>query len=93
VVTASGSRYVTVAGEVVRPGRYALDEETTVTAVVSSAGGLTRFGSSRVTVNRRHSASGQAQSLQADLDGIEKGREPDLVLLPDDQVEVKRRRR
>jgi polysaccharide export outer membrane protein len=92
VVTASASRYVTVAGEVVRPGPYALEEETTVTAVVSSAGGLTRFGNHRVTVSRHNPASGQVQILQADLDGIDKGREPDLVLLPDDRVEVKRRR-
>jgi polysaccharide export outer membrane protein len=93
VVTASASRYVTVAGEVVRPGRYALEEETTVTTVVSWAGGLTRFGYHRVMVSRRNPASGQVQILQADLDAIGKGREPDLVLLPDDQVEVKKRRR
>jgi polysaccharide export outer membrane protein len=92
VVTASVSRYVTVAGEVVRPGRYALEEETTVTRVVFRAGGLTRFGNHRVTVRRRNPASGQVQILQADVDAIDKGREPDLVLLPDDQVEVKRRR-
>jgi polysaccharide biosynthesis/export protein len=91
VVTASVSRYVTVTGEVVRPGRYALEGETTVTAVLSSAGGLTRFGNRQVTVSRRDPASGQLQVLQADLEAIEKGRAPDLVLLPDDRIEVKKR--
>jgi polysaccharide export outer membrane protein len=93
VVTASVARYVTVAGEVVRPGRYALEEGTTVTALVSSAGGLTRFGNHRVTVSRRNPASGQVETLPADVDAIAQGREPDLVLLPDDRVEVKKGRR
>jgi polysaccharide export outer membrane protein len=92
VVTASVSRYVTVVGEVIRPGRYAVEEGTTVTTVVSSAGGLTRLGNHRVTVSRRNAAGGQVQILQADVDAIGKGREPDLILLPDDQVEVKKRR-
>lgn len=93
VVTASVARYVTVAGEVVRPGRYVLEEETTVTTVVSRAGGLTRLGDHRVTVSRRNPAGSHVQILQADVDAIGKGREPDVVLLPDDQVEVRKRRR
>ena len=93
VVTASVGRYVTVAGEVVRPGRFPLEEGTTVSMVVSAAGGLTRFGNHRVTVGRRNPASAQVEILQADLDAIGKGREPDLVLLPDDRVEVKKGRR
>ncbi len=92
VVTAPVGRYVTVAGEVVRSGRYALEEETTVTSVVSRAGGLTRFGDHRVVVTRRNPANGHVQILEADVDAIDKGREPDLVLLPDDRVEVKKRR-
>ena len=91
VVTAAAGCYVTVIGAVVRPGRYALEGEATVTAAVSTAGGLTRFGSRRVKVNRRDPASGQVHILQADLEAIEKGRERDLVLLPEDQVEVKAR--
>jgi polysaccharide export outer membrane protein len=91
VVTASVGQYVTVTGDVVRPGRYSLEKDTTVTALVSSAGGLRRLGSRRVKVSRRDPASGRVHVLQADLDAIEKGREPDLMLLPDDQVEVKGR--
>jgi polysaccharide export outer membrane protein len=91
VVTASVIRYVTVTGAVVRPGRYALEGETTVTAVLSSAGGLIRFRDRRVQVSRRDPASGQVQVLQADLEAIEKGREPDIVLLPDDEIDFRGR--
>ena len=54
-------------------------------------GGLTRSGSHRVKVSRRAPTSGPVQILQEDLQAIEKGHEPDLVLLPDDQIEVKAR--
>jgi polysaccharide export outer membrane protein len=91
VVTASAGRFVTVKGAVVRPGRYLLAGEVTVTAAISHAGGTTRSGIRRVSVSRRDPASGQVQLLQADLEAIEKGREPDLLLLPDDQIDVKAR--
>jgi polysaccharide export outer membrane protein len=91
VVTAAIARYVTVTGQVLHPGRYALEGEATVTSVLSSAGGLTRFGDRRLSVHRRDPTSGQVQVLRANLEAIEKGREPDLVLLPDDRIEVKAR--
>ncbi len=91
VVTASLGRYVTVTGQVLHPGRYALEGETTVTSVLSSAGGLSRFARRRVEVSRRDPTSGRLQVLHADLEAIEKGRDPDLVLLPDDRIEVKAR--
>jgi len=92
VVTVSAGSYVTVRGAVVRPGRYALEGEATVSAVISAAGGVVApLGRRRVSVSRREPSSGHVQVLHADLDAIEKGREPDLVLLPDDQVEVQAR--
>ncbi len=91
IVTASVGRYVTVSGQVIHPGRYALEGEATVTSVLSSAGGLTRLGNRRVNVSRRDPMSGQLQVLHADLQAIEKGRTPDLILLPDDRIEVKAR--
>jgi polysaccharide export outer membrane protein len=91
VVTASATEYVIVSGAVARPGRYALRGETTVSMAVSSAGGLTRLGRRRVKVSRRDPATGEVRSLPADLEAIEKGREPDLTLRPDDHVEVEAR--
>jgi polysaccharide biosynthesis/export protein len=90
VITAALQRYVTVAGAVVRPGRYALDTGMTVSRVISSAGGTT--GSRKVTVQRQDPSTGITQSLDVDLKDVEAGREPDLELLPDDAVSVKGRR-
>src|SRR5207249_9937087 len=59
VVTASLGRYVTLAGEVVHPGRYTLEGETTLSAILSSAGGFTRLASRRVKVSRRAPTGGQ----------------------------------
>ena len=91
IVTVAAASYVTVTGAVVHPGRYPLEGETTVSAAVSSAGGPTHSGVRQVRVNRRDPVNGQVQVLQTDLKAIEKGQEPDLVLLPDDQIEVKAR--
>ncbi|HKC12590.1 MAG TPA: SLBB domain-containing protein [Vicinamibacteria bacterium] len=91
IVTAALARYVTVTGEVLHPGRYPLEGEATLRAILSAAGGLTRLASRRVKVDRRDPASTQVRVLQADLEAIEKGRAPDLVLLADDHVEVRAR--
>jgi protein involved in polysaccharide export with SLBB domain len=92
VVTVAAQEYVTVKGEVRRPGRYPLRGETTVTAAVSTAGGRTRLAGRHVRVDRRDPATGEVETLQADLEAIEGGREQDLLLLPDDSVEVEPRR-
>jgi len=92
VVTASLQRYVTVAGAVARPGRYALDERLTVSRVISTAGGPTRSGGRKATVQRQDPQTGTTQTLEVDLKAVESGREPDVELLPDDAVSVKGRR-
>ena len=51
--------FVTVDGEVNRPGRYAIESDLTVTGAVSLAGGFTRFGSSDVKVRRTDPQTGQ----------------------------------
>jgi polysaccharide biosynthesis/export protein len=89
VVTAALQRYVTVAGAVARPGRYALDTGMTVSRVVSSAGGT---AARKVTVQRQDPSTGITQNLEVDLKNVESGREPDVELLPDDAVSVKGRR-
>lgn len=91
VVTALVQRYVTVAGAVARPGRYALEGGLTVSRVISTAGGP-KGGGRRATVQRQDPQTGLTQHLEVDLKAVEAGSEPDVELLPDDAVSVKGRR-
>jgi polysaccharide biosynthesis/export protein len=90
-VTASPKYYVTVEGEVIRPGRYVLESDLTVSGALSLAGGPTRFGSSRVRVRRLDPATGQARIIEVDLKDVRKGKAEDLPLQANDVVSVSRR--
>jgi polysaccharide export outer membrane protein len=91
VITASPKYYVTVEGEVVRPGRYVLDTALTVSGAISSAGGLTRFGKQRVDVRRIDPATGIVQVFEVDLKAVRKGKKPDPPLQANDTISVSRR--
>jgi polysaccharide export outer membrane protein len=91
LITALPKYYVTVEGEIVRPGRYPIEGELTITGAISTAGGLTRFGSSNLKVRRVDPETGQTRILDVDLKAVRKGKEPDLVLLSNDVVSVPRR--
>ncbi len=62
IITASPKYFVTVDGEVNRPGRYAIESDLTVTGAISLAGGLTRFGSNTVKVRRRDAQTRQGRA-------------------------------
>lgn len=91
VITALPRFYVTVEGEVTRPGRYVLDGDLTVTGAISTAGGLTRYGKNDVQVRRVDDETGKTTIIQVDLKDVRKGKKPDLPLLPNDVVTVPRR--
>jgi polysaccharide export outer membrane protein len=91
IVTALPRSYVTVEGEVQRPGRYAIEGELTVTGAVSIAGGLTRFGSSDVKLRRIDPATGKVTVTEVDLKAIRNGKKPDPAVAPNDVVTVPRR--
>lgn len=91
VVTASPKYYVTVEGEVARPGRYVLENDLTVSGAISTAGGLTRYGSSDVKVRRVDPQTGSTRILEVKLKDVRKGKQPDLPLLPNDVISVSRR--
>jgi polysaccharide export outer membrane protein len=80
-----------VEGEIVRPGRYPIEGELTVTGAISTAGGLTRFGSNNLRVRRVDPTTGQTKILEVDLKAVRNGKQPDLVLLSNDVVSVPRR--
>jgi polysaccharide export outer membrane protein len=91
IVTAFPKAFVTVDGEVNRPGRYAIESDLTVTGAVSLAGGLTRFGSHSVKVRRTDAQTGKVTLLEVDLKDVRNGKKPDVRLLPNDVISVSRR--
>jgi protein involved in polysaccharide export with SLBB domain len=91
IITASPKYHVTVEGEVMRPNRYVLESDLTVSGAVSSAGGLTRFGSQDVKVRRVDPQTGRTTILEVDLKDIRRGKAEDPPLWPNDVVSVSRR--
>ena len=91
IITSLPKFYVTVEGEVVRPGRYVLDGDLTVTGAISTAGGLTRYGKNGIQVRRVDGQTGKTTIIEVDLKDVRKGKKPDLPLLPNDVVTVPRR--
>jgi polysaccharide export outer membrane protein len=91
IITALPKSFVTVDGEVNRPGRYPIEADLTVTGAVSLAGGLTRFGSNDVKVRRTDPETGKVTLLEVDLKDVRNGKKPDVPLLPNDVLSVSRR--
>jgi polysaccharide export outer membrane protein len=91
IITAFPKAYVTVDGEVNRPGRYAIEADLTVTGAVSLAGGRTRFGSNGVKVRRTDPQTGKVTILKVNLKDVRNGKKPDVPLLPNDVISVSRR--
>jgi polysaccharide export outer membrane protein len=91
IITALPKAFVTVDGEVNRPGRYAIEADLTVTGAISLAGGLTRFGSNGVKVRRTDPRDGKVTILEVDLKDVRNGKKPDVPLLPNDVISVSRR--
>jgi polysaccharide biosynthesis/export protein len=91
IITALPKAFVTVDGEVNKPGRYAIESDLTVTGAVSLAGGLTRFGSSGVKVRRIDPQSAKVSIIEVDLKDVRNGKKPDVPLLPNDVISVSRR--
>jgi polysaccharide export outer membrane protein len=92
VITARARQYVVVSGEVERPGRYPLDEGMTVTKALEAAGGLTRFGNPRVSLERASVTEGEPRKIEVDTRAVRSGESPDPVLRPDDTLSVRARR-
>jgi polysaccharide export outer membrane protein len=91
LITAVQKYYVTVEGEVNKPGRYPIEGDLTLSGAISTAGGLTRFGSNDVKVRRVDSQSGQTRIMDVDLKDVRNGKKPDITLLPNDVITVGRR--
>jgi polysaccharide export outer membrane protein len=91
IITAFPKSFVTVDGEVTRPGRYAIESDLTVTGAISLAGGFTRFGSNDVKLRRTDPLDGKVTIIKVDLKDVRNGKKPDVPLLPNDVISVSRR--
>ena len=77
-------------GEVKQPGalQFDSDDRISVLSAIAKAGGLTDRASSTIRVKRRGS-DGKDKELVVDFKRVVSGKDPDLVLKPDDVVVVK----
>jgi polysaccharide export outer membrane protein len=92
VISARPRQYVRVSGEVERPGRYMLAEGMTLTKALEAAGGLTRFGSPKVRLERAKPSEGEPGNLEVDTRAVRTGESPDPALRPDDALSVRARK-
>jgi polysaccharide biosynthesis/export protein len=90
LISVSPKRYVTIEGDVTRPGVYAMEAEATLSWVVAKAGGLAR-AAARVVHVRRLGADGRPADLEIDIKAISRGEAHDVPLLPSDVITVKHR--
>ncbi|MFA6281065.1 MAG: polysaccharide biosynthesis/export family protein [Candidatus Omnitrophota bacterium] len=79
-----------VYGEVIKPGTYILNDNTTVLKAISIAGGFTKYGlASRVNILRPKKNSSGYDNIKVNIKAIIKGSpEEDVKLLPGDIVNV-----
>jgi polysaccharide export outer membrane protein len=91
LITASQKYYVTVQGEVSRGGRYVLEPDLTVSGAISMAGGLTRYGSTKLKIRRTDPVAATTEILKVDLKAVRSGKEPDVPLQANDEITVGRR--
>ncbi len=89
-LTESRSRSFTISGEVIRPGNYAILENTTVLKAISIAGGFTKFGSSsRVKILRPRKDRPGYISIKVDLKSVLDGdASADIVIEPGDIIVI-----
>ena len=84
------SRKFFVYGEVIKPGNYLLDEQTTVLKAISIAGGFTKFGSSsKVKVLRSRENGAGYEAIKVNIKDVMNGEtDADMLLEPGDIVVV-----
>jgi polysaccharide export outer membrane protein len=90
LISVSPKRYISVEGEVMRPGSFAIEDEPTLTWAVARAGGLARAAARTVLV-RRVSPGGVTTETPIDIKAIQRGEAPEYPLQPGDVVTVKHR--
>lgn len=89
VITVLEFEQIYVIGNVVRPAAFPLKERITLTQAIAMAGGMLRDSQSdRIRIVRQNASNNLKQELIVDLKAINKRQAADVVLLPNDIVEV-----
>ena len=91
IITASPKYYVTVEGEVTRPGRYPIEGDLTVTRRHLHGGRPHPLREQRREGPAHRPADRATTILEVDLKDVRNGKKPDPPLLPNDVVTVSRR--
>ncbi|MCZ6670713.1 MAG: polysaccharide biosynthesis/export family protein [Acidobacteria bacterium] len=79
-----------IRGAVSRPGPYSLEEGTTLLKAISMAGGVGDFAN-RKEVEILRDVQGKKERIVVNLRAIEKRKREDLIILPDDIINVPRK--
>ncbi len=79
----------TALGEMNPPGTYGIEGTIDLLTAVSLAGGISKFGSSRVEIIR--SVGDQKMVIRSDIDRILKGKDSNPPILPRDTIYARRR--
>ena len=80
------SRFYFIQGEIRAPGRFQIMSATRVSQAIAGAGGYTEFASGQVVVKR----NGQIFKTIRNARRLERAPDDDILLEPDDIIEVKR---
>lgn len=91
VINVQVIKSVYVNGEVTRPGPFPYSKEMTLLRAITYAGGFTQWANKgRVDILREDKAG--TKVIHVDAGDVEKGKVPDVPLLPNDQVVVRERK-
>ncbi|HKO98094.1 MAG TPA: SLBB domain-containing protein [Pyrinomonadaceae bacterium] len=89
VITVLEFEQIYVVGNVIRPSAFPLKEKITLTQAIAMAGGAMRDSQSdRIRIIRQNASNNLKQELVVDLKAINKRLAADVVLQPNDIVEV-----
>jgi protein involved in polysaccharide export with SLBB domain len=91
LVTQYRSKKVSVLGQVQQPGTFDWEEGITIIQAIALAGGFGPMAERNQTQLTRTTADGQEVSAVVPVEEIEEGRQPDILLQPNDRISVPQR--
>lgn len=83
---------VYVSGEVKSPGAFPYSKDMTLLRAIAKAGGFGQWARKGKVDILRERPDGSRETIVADADDIEKGKVPDVPLMPNDHVVVRERK-